>query len=220
LSKLSEEKPVELSTQEKMKLTLRRTSQLKTYLESVTIFALIFLGIAVVSGLFFLNVTLESGTLEVLDECVPGPYFQEMCDKFTFFSDVDSEIIIATLFGAYKGIMGSIIITMILVSAVGIWLYIRGKSIKNDLSKITNDYTNQAYFFVLSTATHGKQEDISMDFFEIAQDVFPELKEVDIESIKKTGEELEIDDLTIVDDKEDKSEKGEEDLFDYSQLED
>lgn len=205
MSKLSEEKKVELSLQEKMMLASRKTSQLQTYLEGVTIGALGFLGIAIISGLFFLNVTLESGTLEALEECNPGPYF-EICDKFTFFPDVDSEIIMATLFGAFKAMMIFIIITMILVSAVGIWLFIRGKSIKNELRKIRFDYTNQAYYFALSTATHGKEEDISMDFFEAAQDIFPELKEADIESIKKTGEELEVEDLTIPYD-EDESEK-------------
>lgn len=188
-----------------MMLASRRTSQLQTYLEGVTIGALGFLVLAIASGLFFLNVLLESGTLEALEACDPGPYV-EICDKFTFFSDVDSEIIMATLFGAYKGIMGFIIITMILVSAVGIWLFVRGKSIKKEIRKIRSDYTNQAYYFILNTATHGEQEDISMDFFEIAQDVFPELKEADIESIKKTGEELEVEDLAITDE-EDKSEK-------------
>ena len=210
MSKLSEEKKVELSLQEKMMLASRRTSQLQTYLEGVTIGALGFLGIAIISGLFFLNATLESGTLEALEECNPGPYF-EICDKFTFFPDVDSEIIMATLFGAFKAMMIFIIITMILVSAVGIWLFIRGKSIKNELRKIRFDYTNQAYYFALSTATHGKAEDISMDFFEAAEDVFPELKEVDIESIKKTGEELEVEDLTITDADDDDADESEKD---------
>ena len=187
-----------------MLLASRRTSQLQFYLEGVTVGALIFLGLAIAAGLFFLNILLESGTIEPLEDCFPGTYFQEMCDKFTFFSDEDSEILITNLFGVYKGILFFIIITMILVSGVGIWLFIRGKSIKKELRKIRFDYTNQAYYFVLSTATHGKEENISMDFFEIAQDVFPELKEADIESIKKTGEELGVDqDLIITDDEKD-----------------
>ena len=206
MSKLSDEKKVELSIQEKMMLTLRRTSQLQTYLEGVTIGALILLGLAIASGLFFLNVLLESGTLEALEGCDPGPY-NEICDKYTFFSDVDSEIIMATLFGAYKGIMGFIIITMILVSAVGIWLYVRGKSIRNDLNRIRNDYTNQAYFFVLSTATHGKREDIALDFFDVAEDVFPELKREEVISLEKKGQEWEVEDITIVDDEKKKEKK-------------
>ena len=207
MSELSEEKPLELSTQEKMLLTLRRTSQLRHYLEGIIVGALIFLGLTIAANLIFINIILESGTIEPLEDCIAGPYFQEMCDKFTYFSDVDAEIIIGTLYGVFNASQFFTIITILLIGSVGIWLYVRGRSIKKDLIKLHYDYTNQAYFFVLSTATHGKSDDIAMDFFDLAEDVFPELKREEIISLEKKGIEWEIEDVTIVDDEKKKGKK-------------
>lgn len=179
-------------------LASRKTSQLQFYLEGVIVGALLFLGVAIIAALLFLNVTLEYGTFEPIEGCDAGLYF-DICDKFTFFAGEYDEKIIPSLFGAFKGMMTFIIITMILLGAIGIWVFVRGKSIRDDLNRTRNDYTNQAYFFVLSTATHGKREDIAMDFFDVAEDVFPELKREEVLSLEKKGEEWEVEDVTIED---------------------
>lgn len=207
MNELSKEDTLELSTQEKMLLALRKTYQLRMYLEIVIIGSLLFLGMVIASNLFFTNVILESGTIEPLEDCISEPYFEEICHKFTLFPDVDAEILIIILDAALNTSLFFTILAIFVIGSVGIWLYVRGRTIKKDLSKLHSDYTNQAYFFTLSTALHGSSEDVAMDFFELAEDIFPELKREEVSSLEKKGVEWEVEDVTVVDDTDKKEKK-------------
>ena len=51
---------------------------------------------------------------------------------------------------------------------------------------------------MLTLSVSGREsEDASLDFYNIARDIFPELKKLDIESVKKSGEEIEVEDMTV-----------------------
>ena len=51
---------------------------------------------------------------------------------------------------------------------------------------------------MLALSVSGREsEEADLDFFNIARDVFPELKKLDIESMKKSGEEIEVEDMTV-----------------------
>ena len=63
------------------------------------------------------------------------------------------------------------------------------------------EYTDQAYLLALSLSGRTKDDDISLDFFNIARDIFPEIKKADVESVKETGEELGVEELTLEDKK-------------------
>jgi len=75
--------------------------------------------------------------------------------------------------------------------------------IKNhrESERVIKEYTDQAYLVALSVSGRTKDEDISLDFFNIARDVFPEIKKADIKSVKETGEELGVEELTLEDKK-------------------
>ena len=91
-----------------------------------------------------------------------------------------------------------------------IWLIVRGNKWHNEIDDIRRDYTNQEYFFALGTSTYGEAEDISMDFLDLAIEVFPELKKYELEQKKKTGEKMEVDKSVI----EGKKGKSKDYIFD------
>ena len=102
------------------------------------------------------------------------------------------------------------ILSLIAVSILILWLVLRGFKWLTEIDSIRIDYTNQTYFFALGTSTHGEAENMSMDFLEIATQVFPELKKYDLEQRKKTGEEMEVEESIL----EGKKGKSEDYIFD------
>jgi len=158
---IEEEENIELSLQEKMQLSSRRSLAFFRYTVAVIILAFCFLIFSLIAG------------------------GNESISKI-FAEDSDP---------IYDGVG----IALISLGAWVVWFGVHGRKIKKELAKIRYDYTNQAYYFELSTAIIGKEEDISMDFFQIARNIFPELKQEDIISIKKTGEEVEVEHLTLED---------------------
>ena len=72
-------------------------------------------------------------------------------------------------------------------SGIGLaWLLINVPKEYKENNDINRDYTHQAYLLALSV--YGREGEADLDFYEIARDVFPELKKLDIESIEKSGE--------------------------------
>ena len=84
----------------------------------------------------------------------------------------------------------------------GICVIYRRKLYSNS-AEILAEYTHNAYLITLGMAGRNKnEEDASMDFYNnVAKGVFPEVKEADIESIKETDEEMEVEELTVEDKK-------------------
>ena len=65
------------------------------------------------------------------------------------------------------------------------------RKIKNKLQ-----YVTQSYYFTLSASTHGKDQ-IDIDFFNIAEGVFPELQREKLKNLKKTCKEWEVPSLLL-----------------------
>ena len=61
---------------------------------------------------------------------------------------------------------------------------------------MNREYTHQAYLITLSLSSRTG-DDASLDFYNIARDIFPELKKLDVESMKKSEEEIEVEDMTV-----------------------
>jgi len=80
------------------------------------------------------------------------------------------------------------------------WILINGRKEYKESESINREYTHQNYLLALSV--YGREGDADLDFYEIARDVFPELKKADIESVKETGEVLEVEELTLEDKKQ------------------
>jgi len=204
LSEVAEDESLELSIQEKMQISLGKSSNFFHYSEICIYVAFIFL-LAGLILVFSIEHTIEiSGKFVYLDECIGGLSYFDFCTEFEINPEINPQHLIASIYLDYDTFRNVVIISLISLGALIVWLNVRGRSVKKNLRKIRADYTIQAYYFVLSTAIHGKKEDISMDFFDMAEDIFPELKHVDIQSVKKTGEEMDVEELTIYDDKDKK----------------
>jgi hypothetical protein len=93
------------------------------------------------------------------------------------------------------------IILAILCSLLLAWF--AKSQIKNhrESERVVKEYTDQAYLVALSVSGRTNDEDISLDFFNIARDIFPEIKKADIRSVKETEEELGVEELTVEDKK-------------------
>jgi hypothetical protein len=76
------------------------------------------------------------------------------------------------------------------------WLCLSGRKSYKENESINREYTHQNYLLALSVSGR-ESEEADLDFFNIARDVFPELKKLDIESMKKSGEEFEVEDMTV-----------------------
>ncbi len=81
---------------------------------------------------------------------------------------------------------GIIILTSVIAF---VWLLKIGRKAHKENQSIIREYTQQAYLIALSISDRlHSDDDIPLDFYDIARDIFPELKKLDIESVKKTGE--------------------------------
>ena len=76
------------------------------------------------------------------------------------------------------------------------WLVRSGVKIYRKNESINREYTHQNYLLTLSVSGR-ESEDAGLDFYNIARDIFPELKKLDVESVKKSGEEIEVEDMTV-----------------------
>ena len=95
----------------------------------------------------------------------------------------------------------SIFICLIAGGFIG-WSVITGRKHNSENLSIIREYTHQSYLITLSVTNRTKDDDASMNFFnDVARNVFPELKLADIEFMKKSGEEIEVEELTLEDKK-------------------
>ena len=85
---------------------------------------------------------------------------------------------------------------MLLCGACLVWLAINGKKIYRENRSINREYTQQAYLIALSLSSRTG-DDASLDFYDIARDIFPELKKLDVESMKESGEEISVSELEV-----------------------
>ena len=76
-----------------------------------------------------------------------------------------------------------------------VWILKTGRKIYKENEIVVREYTHQAYLMALSV--YGREGDTDLDFYEIARDVFPELKKLDIKSEEKSGKEMEVEELTV-----------------------
>ena len=87
---------------------------------------------------------------------------------------------------------------LILLLCIGciFWLAINGRKIYEENRSINREYTQQAYLIALSLSSRTG-DDASLDFYNIARDIFPELKKIDVESMKESGEKIDVEGLTV-----------------------
>ena len=87
---------------------------------------------------------------------------------------------------------------LILLLCIGciFWLAINGRKIYEENRSINREYTQQAYLIALSLSSRTG-DDASLDFYDIARDIFPELKKLDVESMKESGEEISVSELEV-----------------------
>jgi len=100
---------------------------------------------------------------------------------------------VADVFNAINGIG---LFVLIVSAGMVVWVLKAGRKIYQQNNDINRDYTHQAYLLALSVSARTK-DDVDLNFYNVARDVFPELKQLDIESIEKSGEEITVEELTI-----------------------
>ena len=108
---------------------------------------------------------------------------------FGTWTDLLPEDVVGTLNGLF-------ILIMIISGGTFVWLLRSGRKIYSENESINREYTHQNYLLTLSVSGR-ESEDVSLDFYNIARDIFPELKKLDVESAKKSGEEIEVEDMTV-----------------------
>lgn len=89
----------------------------------------------------------------------------------------------------------SIISLLGLVIVMIIWLQLRGKKWSGTADILRRQHRMESYFSTLSLATR-ETDDISLDFFNIAVDVFPELKQHESKINQESGE-IELESMTL-----------------------
>ena len=129
----------------------------------------------------FPRAALLFGVILVLSICI----FQNMNINNLLFDPLSEHLILYTI--VIAGISGSAIL----------WFIINGKKQVIDLKDVLSKYTNDSYFLALGLTSHKNDKNITGDFYEMCLSVFPELKQADKESLKETGEVLELEELTL-----------------------
>jgi len=194
------------SLQERMHLSLDDSVKLFNRTEAMIVGGLISAALAIaVSYLFFTTMNLY-GSIVPVEDCKTDVYAvsdfifhpEEGCyDFISNFDSITPEKFVGILYSYQQDVVTLIVIVMLLLGGMGIWWLIKGRKIKKEMKEIKNQYIKQAYYFVLQTSTH--EVDAIEDFFNIAIDIFPELKEQEIKSLKKKEEELSIEETILKD---------------------
>jgi len=154
------------------------------------------------------------GTIDVAEECwVLAP---DYCYIFTANPNGSADdllFLIAVLYDDFTFLVWYISFGLIGIGGMLVWGYTKGNSRRKELRKLIRDYVTQSYYFTLSASTHSKDQ-ISIDFFNIAKGVFPELQREELKNLKKTGKEWEVSSLELEGDS--KGEMGGDYEFDIS----
>ena len=76
------------------------------------------------------------------------------------------------------------IVMAVVCSIVIVWFFKSQMKNHRESERIVKEYTDQAYLLALSLSGREKDEDISLNFYNIARDIFPELKKLDVDTLK------------------------------------
>ena len=94
------------------------------------------------------------------------------------------------------GVSTAFYIILLLCLGCIFWLAINGRKVYKENRSINREYTHQAYLIALSLSSRTG-DDLSLDFYNIARDIFPELKKLDVESMKESGEGIDVEGLEV-----------------------
>ena len=190
----------EFSLHDRTQLSLNDSARLFNRIEGMIFGGIILLAMAMAVSFLFYTIIDLYGTITPVPDCDTDAYtfsnflYQPTEGCFVFEADfelITLEKFVGLIFTLHQGVDLFIVIVMMLLGAVGIWWLIKGRKIKQDMKGLKKEYVQQAYYFVLQTSTHG-QTDVARDFFDIALDIFPELKERKI-GVEKRGREFVIE---------------------------
>jgi len=163
----------ELSLEGKMFLAVRGYSRAISVTKVVAIFSL-FMLVMILWDVYDIFVMIDE------NETIDAP--------FTIYGESLADFLSNTL--------SYIFAAMISLGGIVVWSFVKGNSRRKELRKLIRDYVTQSYYFTFSSSTHGK-DNIAMDFFNIAEGVFPELQREELKNLKKTGKEWEVEGLTV-----------------------
>ena len=91
----------------------------------------------------------------------------------------------------------AMILLLIVIVPLFLWLVITAKKNRSDGVQTMNQYISDVYFMALGLTPHKNDKNIPEDFYKMCLSVFPELKQGNKISIKKTGEGLKFKKITM-----------------------
>ena len=91
----------------------------------------------------------------------------------------------------------AMICLLIVIVPLFLWLVITAKKNRSDGVQTMNQYISDVYFMALGLTPHKNDKNIPEDFYKMCLSVFPELKQGNKISIKKTGEGLKFKKITM-----------------------
>ena len=204
----------ELSLEDQMFLVVRSYSRAINITKGISVCLCIIFAVSLFTIVDDLDWITSFGTIDVAEGCwVLAP---EYCFIFTANPNGNTDdllFLIAFLYDDLSLLIWYLSFGLIGAGGMAVWFYVKGNSRRKELRKLIRDYVTQSYYFTLSSSTHSKDQ-IDIDFFNIAEGVFPELQREKLKNLKKTGEEWEVPSLLLEGDS--KGEKGGDYNFDIS----
>ena len=175
-----------------MHLLLNDSNRLFTRTQVIIISCFLILILTIPMTFLFHSVLDYYGNLVTIEGCSPNyvEIFTNLgvsCDEFVTANPENLPKIIGTLTMLYDDNMIWTSLVLLLLGGMSIWFIVIGRKVKKNLENLKRQYVRQAYYLVLQTSTH-ENKNIPLEFVNIAEDIFPELKE-HIHSMKKKGRE-------------------------------
>ena len=165
-----------------MHLALNNATRLFTRTQGIIIACFIILLLTIPIAYLVSNLIDAHGNLETDWMCETNwvgivEHLDQSCKKFIPNTpDTDLPGVISTLSLFHESIMFLVAIVILLSGAMVTWFFIKGRKMEKDFRNINAKFIRQAYYFALQTAVH-KNKNITNEFLEICEDIFPELKE-------------------------------------------
>ena len=165
-----------------MHLALNNATRLFTRTQGIIIACFIILLLTIPIAYLVSNLIDAHGNLETNLVCETNwvgivEHLDQSCKKFIPNTpDTDLPGVISTLSLFHESIMFLVAIVILLSGAMVTWFFIKGRKMEKDFRNINAKFIRQAYYFALQTAVH-KNKNITNEFLEICEDIFPELKE-------------------------------------------
>jgi len=176
-------KKIELSLNDRMHLALGKSRRLIKYSSLVVALILILSYWIIDSGYDVFTEISKYGTIKDKENCQTDEVcyiFIPSSDNFNF--PIESIILMyARAYDVFQATIGVILVSC----GMALWLVFRGRAINNELKELKSQYIRQSYFMHFGMyVPQGKTK--AAKFFNMAVDVFPELK-VKYEQAKKSG---------------------------------